>query len=142
MRCTDAHRNAGPRQSVPNACVQTPVSRSTTTVSLPPARSPFLKRVGKGVCLDQSRARLFLNLRFQTLWSTSSSSKVWNKRWSSGNYFGNDVTLTCPDNWRRSVLMWHTGELRVPFDKLAAPVVKEYFLKFQEFVGPFPTRST
>ena len=49
MRCTDAHRNADPPQNVSNACVQTPVSRSTTTVSLPPARSPFLKRVGKGV---------------------------------------------------------------------------------------------
>ena len=31
------------------------------------------------------------------------------------DYFGNDVTLTCPDNWRRSVLIWHTGELRGAF---------------------------
>ena len=36
-------------------------------------------------------------------------------RGSTGDYFGDDVTLTCPDNWRRSVLSWHTGEWRGAF---------------------------
>ena len=56
MRCTDAHGNADPRQNV----LKCLCSRSTTTVSLPPGRSPFLKRVGKGVCVWINRERDFV----------------------------------------------------------------------------------
>ena len=75
----------------------------------------------------------------QTLrWSTSSSSKVWNKRWSIGDYLGDDATLTCPDNWRRSALSWQTGELGVPFDKSVALVVRNTTLKFKSSRPPSP----
>ena len=43
MRCTDAQRNADPLQNVSNACVQTLVSRSTTTAApLLPSSHPLL----------------------------------------------------------------------------------------------------
>ena len=77
--CTEAHRTVEPQKMFQTLSSDTrrPVPRC-----LPRGVHPKGRR---RECAFASRARPCFNIRIQTLrWSTSSSSKVWNKRWSSG----------------------------------------------------------